>query len=139
MSVKTFIDTNFLLYAHDSQAGEKQIVAQSILEDLWLERSGALSMQVLQEFYVNAVRKLAAPLPRPAARAIVHRYRRWCVATGPEEIDFALEIEDRAGISFWDALIVAAAHKAGAERILSEDLDSGQRIAGILIENPFAV
>jgi predicted nucleic acid-binding protein len=139
MSAKVFVDTNVLVYAHDNRAARKQQVAQNILLALWTQRSGVLSMQVLQEFYVTVTRKLDSPLSREKARAIVDRYAIWCIATTPEEIKRAFRIEDEARISFWDALIVASAVKSGAARILSEDLNSSQMIAGIQIENPFAI
>jgi predicted nucleic acid-binding protein len=96
-----------------------------------------LSTQVLQEFYVNVTLKIASPLPRKSARAVVNTYALWCVETTAAELAAAFRIEHEARIGFWDALIVAAALKAGADRILSEDLYPGQRIAGIRIENPF--
>jgi len=138
MSAKVFIDSNILIYAHDVDAGQKKQTAQRILFDLARDRSGALSMQVLQEFYFNVTRKLAHPLSRDEARATVDDFAHWCVPTTPEEIKQAFRIEDEAKINFWDALIVAAAIKSGAKRILSEDLNHGQAIAGIWIENPFA-
>jgi len=108
-----------------------------ILQELWNQRAGALSTQVLQEFYVNATRKIATPLSKKSARAVVDSYVSWCVDTTPAEISAAFRIEDEARIGFWDALIVAAALKAGADRILSEDLNAGQTISGVRIENPF--
>jgi predicted nucleic acid-binding protein len=138
MSAKAFIDTNVLIYAHDVDAAAKHDVAKRILQDLWSERVGALSTQVLQEFYVNVTRKIASPLSRKSARAIVSSYVIWCVDTTSEEISAAFQIEDEAHIGFWDALIVAAALKARADRILSEDLNPGQTISGIRIENPFS-
>ena len=72
-----FIDTNILLYAHDRQAGKKRILAAELLAELWKSRSGILSPQVLQEFLVNAVRKLKAPLALPQARDIVRSYGLW--------------------------------------------------------------
>lgn len=137
MSARTFIDTNILIYAHDLDAGEKHRIAKDILRGLWDSRSGILSTQVLQEFYVNATRKLTKPLTRSAARAVVETYAIWSVAITPAEVTAAFRIEDQARIGFWDALVCAAAIKAGADRILSEDFNSGQRIAGIKIENPF--
>jgi predicted nucleic acid-binding protein len=68
----------------------------------------------------------------------VDSYGIWCIETTPAEISAAFRIEDESRIGFWDALIVSSALKGGASRILSEDLSAGQRIAGILIENPFA-
>ena len=137
MSGKTFMDTNVLIDAHDSDAGVKREIARDRLRDLWAGRSGVLSTQVLHEFYVNATRKIATPLSKPAARAIVDSYAIWCFNTTYAETAAAFRIEDEAGIDFWDALIVAAAQKAGATRILSEDLNAGQTIAGVRIENPF--
>ena len=137
MNAKTFIDTNVLIYAHDSDAGAKQQIAKTVLRDLWSERTGVLSVQVLQEFYVNVTRKISPPLSKELARLVVSSYAIWCTETTAAEIATAFLIEDESRISFWDALIVSSASKNGATRILSEDLNTGQRIAGILIENPF--
>jgi predicted nucleic acid-binding protein len=137
MSAKTFVDTNVLIYAHDVDAKAKHEVAKSILRELWSQRTGVLSMQVLQEFYVNVTRKIASPLPNDAARLVVNSYAIWCMETTPAEISDAFRIEDESRIGFWDALIVAAASKCGAVRILSEDLNAQQTIAGVRIENPF--
>jgi predicted nucleic acid-binding protein len=137
MSGKTFIDTNILIYAHDIDARAKNEIAKAVLRELWSERTGALSMQVLQEFYMNVTRKIASPLSKDSARNVVTSYAMWCTETTPAEISVAFRIEDEARIGFWDALIVSSAVKSGATRILSEDLNAGQRIAGILIENPF--
>ncbi|MBZ5661947.1 MAG: PIN domain-containing protein [Acidobacteriia bacterium] len=138
MSGKTFIDSDVLIYAHDNDAGEKQQIARGILRELWSERTGVLSVQVLQEFYVNVTRKIAIPLPKNLARLVVTSYSLWCAETTPAEIAAAFRIEDESQIGFWDALIVSSAEKSGATRILSEDLNAGQRITGILVENPFA-
>jgi predicted nucleic acid-binding protein len=137
MSDKTFVDTNILIYAHDVDAKAKHEIAKSLVRELWSQRTGVLSMQVLQEFYVNVTRKIASPLPKDVARLVVSSYSIWCMETTPSEIAAAFRIEDESRIGFWDALIVASAAKSGAERILSEDLNSGQRIAGIRVENPF--
>jgi predicted nucleic acid-binding protein len=137
MSVKTFLDTNVLIYAHDADAGAKHEIAKGVLRELWSQRAGVLSMQVLQEFYVNVTRKIATQLPKASARTVVDSYTVWCIDTTPAEISAAFRIEDEAGIGFWDALIIAAARKAGAARVLSEDLNPGQIIAGVRIENPF--
>jgi predicted nucleic acid-binding protein len=71
------------------------------------------------------------------ARLVVSSYATWCSETTSTEIVSAFRIEDESRIGFWNALIVSSAVKNGAIRILSEDLNAGQRIAGILIENPF--
>jgi predicted nucleic acid-binding protein len=138
MTGRTFVDTNVLIYAHDVDAGAKRQTAQAILRELWSERTGTLSIQVLQEFYVNVTRKIPRPISKQSARMVVTTYTAWCVGTTPAEIATAFQIEDASRIGFWDALIVACALKSGAERIVSEDLNAGQLIAGILVENPFA-
>ena|ERR1700690_2706404 len=138
MSARTFVDTNVLIYAHDVDAGQKHEAAKALLRELWIERTGALSVQVLQEFYVNVTRKIPSPLPKEQARLVVSSYAIWCRETTPAEIEGAFRIEDESGIGFWDALIVSAAARIGATKILSEDLNAGQRIEGMLIENPFA-
>jgi predicted nucleic acid-binding protein len=137
MSVRTFVDTNILVYAHDVEQGQKHQIARDILIELMQDRSGALSPQVLQEFYVNITRKIAKPLSKRAAREIVADFSTWCVETTAAEVAVAFRIEDEAKISFWDALILASAAKAGAEVLLSEDLSAGQKVAGIRIQNPF--
>ena len=135
---RTFVDTNVLVYAHDASEIEKQPIARAVLEELWADRSGVVSTQVLQEFYVVATRKFEPPMRRAEAREIVTLYATWSVV----QIDVGLildaaALEERAQLSFWDALIVEAARRAGAVRLVSEDLQAGRRIAGIGIENPF--
>ena len=137
MSGKAFIDTNILIYAFDIDAGRKHEIAKEILKNLWERKAGALSMQVLQEFYNNVTRKISTPLSQELARTIVRHYSQWCILTTPGEITQAFQIEDRHHVNFWDALILAAAYKAGSERLLTEDLNHGQRMEGIRIENPF--
>jgi predicted nucleic acid-binding protein len=140
MSDRTFIDSNVLIYGHDVDAGEKHETAKNILRDLWAERTGVLSAQVLQEFYVNVTRKIRKPLAREEARKVVESYGVWCVeATTVEDILAASKTEEDAKISFWDALIVILAAKTGARRLLSEDLNPEQSIAGVTIANPFAI
>jgi len=140
MNARTFVDTNVLIYAHDADAGRKHEIAKDLLLELWAERSGILSMQVLQEFYVNVTRKIRTPLPRSSARGVVNAYAPWCVeSVTAADLNSAFRIEGDARIGFWDALVVAVAARSGATRLLSEDLNSGQKIAGLLIENPFAV
>jgi len=137
MSDKAFVDTNVLVYAHDMDDRVKHELARSTLRELWNDGTGVVSPQVLQEFYVNVTRKIAKPLAKDAARLIVSAYAVWCVDVGSSDIAAAFRIEDEAKIGFWDALIVASAAKAGAKRLLSEDLNAGQTIAGVVIENPF--
>lgn len=133
-----FVDTNILLYAHDRQAGDKQVQAATLLAGLWENRTGLLSSQILQEFFVNAVRKIKPPFAIAHAREIVRNYSTWVLHdTSPADIVRASEIMELARFSFWDSLVIAAAEKSGAELLYSEDLQHGQRIAGLLIQNPF--
>ena len=135
---RTFVDTNVLAYAHDASETEKQPIARAVLEGLWADRSGVVSTQVLQEFYVVATRKFHPPMRRTEAREIVALYSTWPVVQVDVELILdAATLEDEAQLSFWDALIVEAARRAGADRIVSEDFGTGRQIAGIAIVNPF--
>ncbi|HNQ01890.1 MAG TPA: PIN domain-containing protein [Syntrophales bacterium] len=138
MIERVFVDTNVLIYAHDLDAGLKHDRAAAILSDLWEKENGIVSVQVLQEFYVNVTRKISAPLTPALARGVIRNYLAWQIAPNdPSTVLSASEIAERNHISFWDALIVASASNAGADRILSEDLNHGQMIEGVVIENPF--
>lgn len=134
----TFVDTNVLLYAHDRTDGVRQPIAAQLLEDLWRARDGVLSTQVLTEFYAVVTRKFDPPLPRREARALVDAYAAWpIVQVDAPLIVAASALEEQHSLSFWDALIVEAARRGGANRLLSEDLQHGRRIAGLVIANPF--
>ncbi len=139
MSTPTFVDTNVLAYAHDSSETVRQPIARSLLEGLWQSGSGIISTQVLSEFYVVATRKFSPSMARGAARSIVDAYAAWPVVhVDPTLIVAASALEERHQLSFWDALIIEAAHRGGAKRLVTEDLLGGQRIAGLVIENPFS-
>jgi len=110
------------------------------LTQLWESGAGRLSVQVLQEFYVNATKKRASPVSRSTAREVVSSYGAWVhVPTTPDTVIRAIDIADMAQIMFRDALIVASAEDAQATHIYSEDLNAGQTIAGVRIVNPLAV
>ena len=113
-------------------------MAADRLRDLWNSGTGLLSTQVLQEFYVNATRKIGMPLATSAAREVVRDYSAWVESSiTAATIVRASEISEVWQISFWDAMILAAAEQSGAERLLTEDLNAGEKIAGIEIVNPF--
>ena len=136
--MKTFIDTNVLVYAHDTDAGARHTTAKTLLAELWGNRNGSLSTQVLQEFYAVVTRKFKPPMPRAKARAIVAAYGEWCdVATEPQLIVAASRLEEEHTLSSWDSLIVQAAIHAGADRLVSEDLQHGRRFGTLTVENPF--
>ena len=134
----TFVDTNVLVYAYDATDPQKQTLAQSALTQLWSERTGVLSAQVLQEFYAVATARQKLAMTPAEAREIVELYSTWpVVLIEPSLILTASRLHEQHSVSFWDALIVEAASVAGAGRLLTEDLADGQEIQGVQIENPF--
>lgn len=134
-----FVDTNVLVYAEDLDAGPKRQRALDLVGRLWDERSGVLSVQVLQEFYVTVTAKLKRPLGREAATRIVEEYLTWDVVENTGAVLLGgIELARRSGLSFWDGLVVEAARRRGCERLYSEDLNPGQVIVGVLVVNPFA-
>ena len=138
MKGKAFVDTNILVYAHDRDAGRRHEIARKVVSELWESRLGLLSTQVLQEFYLTLTRKIPLPLDRPTTRRILRNYFSWeVVINDPSVILQASEIEETYQISFWDALIISAAFSKNAATILTEDLNHGQVIEGIEINNPF--
>jgi predicted nucleic acid-binding protein len=137
MADRRFVDTNILVYAHDSSAGVKHERAKALVEHLWQTRTGAISTQVLQELVVNLRRKVSTPLPVKAIQEMVADYLTWQVVVNDgAAILEALDLEERHRISFWDALIVQAAQTAGATILYSEDLSNGQRYGSVVVENP---
>jgi predicted nucleic acid-binding protein len=138
MKGRVFVDTNILIYAHDLDAGHKHEIAAALIEGLWEAGTGVVSTQVLQEFYVNVTRKIMHPLPPAQARGIIEDYLVWhVVLNDAESILMASELEERYQLSFWDGMIVVAACRAKADKIVTEDLSAGQKIEGVLVENPF--
>ena len=138
MNDKIFVDTNILVYAHDLAAGDRHNQASTIIENLWDTNVGVISTQVLQEFYVTVTRKIVKPLDHLRAREIIRNYLVWPMhLNDAETVLLASEIEARNNLSFWDALIVAAAQLLHVDKIFTEDMNHGQRIEGILIVNPF--
>ncbi len=136
MSERVLIDTNVLLYADDLDAGEKRLIAQEVLRELITESRAVFSTQVLQEFFVNATRKLGVPA-EIASKKVELLMRLEVVIVRSELILSAIDLHRLHGLSFWDALVVRSAAAAGCARILSEDLQHGQVIDGVRIENPF--
>ena len=134
---KAFVDTNVLIYAHDASEAVKQPLARAALDRLWDAGSGTLSTQILQEFYSVATHELAPPMTRIEARQIVELYSAWpVVVLDPALILNATRVEEEHQLSFWDALVVEAARVAGAERLLTEDMQHGRIIEGVTIDNP---
>jgi len=135
---KFFVDTNVLVYARDTAEAQKQVGAAEWMAVLWRSGRGRLSMQVLNEFYYTVTRKLRPGMDAAAARFEARQLMRW----DPVQVDQALlergwRVQDRYAISFWDALIVAAAQTARCDYLLTEDLQDGQDLGGVVVLNPF--
>lgn len=133
-----FVDTNVLLYAISREPGEaaKAIRANEILSG----RDIGLSVQVLQEFYVQSTRlSRADPISHEQAAGLIEAWRRFPVQeTSVEVMVAALATRRRFGISYWDAAIIEACRSLGAAVVVSEDLDTGTDYDGVRVENPFA-
>jgi predicted nucleic acid-binding protein len=135
---KVFLDTNLLLYAYDSGSPAKHAVAVRILEELWKSGSGILSIQVLQEFFINVTKKIPKPLPVAVAREIVEDFLRWkVVPVDGRTILRAIDLHEKHKYAFWDSLVIQSAIEGGAVWLYSEDLKDGQRIGDVTIRNPF--
>ncbi len=136
--VPSFVDTNILVYAEDRDAKAKHDAARNLIVKLWDDRTGVLSVQVLQEFYVNVTRKLKKPLTNAKALEIVEEYLTWTVVENTGKLLMnAIELQQRARLSFWDAMVVQAAIEAGCDQLYSEDLNDGQRFGSLVIVSPF--
>jgi predicted nucleic acid-binding protein len=136
MTDPIFVDTNVFLYAMDEASPAKQAAARLWRDQLWKTRRGRVSFQVLGEFYVNAVRK--QPASRDQARAEVRDLLAWNpVVTDAELLEQGWKIQDRYRLSYWDALIAAAAKVSSCRYLLTEDLQTGQAIDEIEVVNPF--
>lgn len=133
-----FCDTNVLIYAFEASAAAKRAQAKELVDRLWGARTGAVSVQVLQELFVVLTQKLPQKLPAIEARIIVADIACWRVVE-PSAADVlqAIDSTQRWGISFWDAMIVTAAARAGAEVLWTEDLTHGQTYDGVEVRNPF--
>jgi predicted nucleic acid-binding protein len=139
MSVTIFVDTNVLVYRRDAGVAEKQSRAQAWMERLWAERTGRLSYQVLQEYYVTVTSKLKPGLEVEAARNDVRALLAWHpVTVDAAVVESAWAVQDRYGLSWWDAQIVAAAQAADCQFLLTEDLQEGQVLGAVRVVNPFS-
>jgi predicted nucleic acid-binding protein len=140
MSDNVFVDTNILLYSRDASEPEKQALASARLDELWEKHTGRLSVQVLNEYFVNVTRKLDPGLSPEEAWDDIEALSAW----DPLPLDMAIltrafAVHQRYGLSWWDSMIIAAAEASGCSRILSEDLADGASYFGITVENPFKI
>jgi predicted nucleic acid-binding protein len=136
--MRVFFDTNILVYLFDTDNADKKKLACARFEAAAAARQVVLSTQVLQEFYVAVTRKLAVPLDAETAEAVVRNLSALpIIGIDPDRILAAIGRSRRMQFSFWDALIIETALSGGADRLLTEDLQHGQIIDGLHIENPF--
>jgi predicted nucleic acid-binding protein len=136
MSDRSFLDTNILIYAHDSGSPEKQKKSREIIAHLADTGDGVVSTQVMQEFYIAATRKLGVePL---IAKGVLKTFAVFeIVQVSTLLIQEAIDCSILNQLSFWDSLILASAASAGCSVVVSEDLNDKQTILGVRIQNPF--
>jgi predicted nucleic acid-binding protein len=133
-----FVDTNVLIYAHDVSAGRKHILARDLIRQLWESGKGCLSVQVLQEFYVNITRKVAKPLASDTAVRVIADLAAWQIyRPGVEDVLDAIRLQDQYQTSFWDAMILVSAIQSGCDKVWSEDLNTGQIYDTVTVSSPF--
>ncbi len=133
-----FVDTNVLVYARDASDPHKHAQAHAWMQHLWETDAGRLSVQVLEEYYVTVTRKLKPGLSREEARADIADLTAWHPLPIAEGVlGSAWSIEDRFRLSFWDALVVAAALDTGCAFLLTEDLRDGMDLDGVKVVDPF--
>jgi len=133
-----FVDTNVLIYAHDISAGEKRARSRELIEGLWESGLGCLSVQVLQEFYVNVTQKVLKPLSSEVAAQIVSDLSAWQVhRPGVADVLEAIQMQHRYRLSFWDAMIVTSAIQLGCTTLWSENLNPGQLYDQVEVAAPF--
>jgi predicted nucleic acid-binding protein len=138
MSADTFVDTNVLVYVRDASEPRKQKKAEAWMHYLWQTRTGKLSFQVLQEFYVTVTAKLSPGLTVARAREDVQSLFSWKpIPVGQTIMEGAWHIQSRFKISWWDSLIVSAALQSDCRYLLTEDLQEGQKFRELCVVNPF--
>ena len=136
MSRLVFFDTNVLLYCDDLAAPGKRARALELVDEHLRTRTLAISLQVLQEYFAAATRKLRLSAGE-AQRKVELLSQAHVVRFAPADVISAIELHRLHAISFWDALIVHAARLSGAKLLLSEDLQTGASLAGVRLNNPF--
>jgi len=137
VSLRVFLDTNVLVYADDLDAGNKRRVAREILRDAMASRTGVISTQVLREYYTVTTRKLGTSA-EVARRKVELLATMDVVRIEVPHILAAIDLTRLHSVSFWDALIVRCAASVRCARLVTEDLQHGQILDGVRIENPFA-
>jgi len=136
MRARTFFDTNVLVYADDKAAPAKQRRALDLIAEHRRARTGVVSLQVLEEYFVTVTRKLHLD-PRIARRKVELIAEFDVVFPEVADILAAIDLHRLHGVSFWDALVLRAAKQAGCSIFLSEDMQGNREIDGVQIVNPF--
>jgi len=136
MNHSAFFDTNVLVYADDNLSPEKQQTAIELFSRHRRQKTAILSLQVLQEYFSAATRKLALA-PEFAQQKVELFARARVVRFEASDVVAAIELHRLVRISFWDALIVYAARLGGASILYSEDFQDGSTLGGVRIVNPF--
>jgi predicted nucleic acid-binding protein len=131
-----FIDTNVLVYAHDGGAGKKHTKSVQLLARLFEDASGALSVQILSEFYNAATKKLS--MKSAEAEAAISDLGGWLIhRPGHADVLKACRLHRRYNIAWWDAMVLNSAIEVGCSILWSEDLNDGQRYDKVTVRNPF--
>ena len=134
-----FLDTNVLVYANDRTEAAKQSAAVQLIADGIQSGRAVISSQVLGEFWVTVTQKIQVPLDRRTAeREIEHLRTMQVVSIEYDTVRTAIRLQERHRVSYWDALILAAASLAGCAQVYSEDLNAGQRYGRVVVRDPFA-
>ena len=139
MSAKYFLDTNIFIYTFDGRSPSKQKKAQSLIGRTLSDGGGAISFQVVQEFCHVALKKFEKPFSVKECKTYLDEVLSPLCEIYPsmDLYRMALDIRDETGFGFYDCLIIASAVQGGCKTIYSEDLQSGRRVLGITIQNPF--
>jgi len=133
---RTFLDSNILLYCEDSANPAKRVKAVGLVQEHLRQKTGVISVQVLQEYFANATRKLHVDASLARQKAEVYT-RFYVVEPSVNDIFAAIDLHLLRRFSFWDAMIVHCARQAGCREVFSEDMHHGQVIDGVRIVNPF--
>jgi predicted nucleic acid-binding protein len=135
-----FVDTNILVYAHDRSARSKHERSLGLIEELWENHLGCLSIQVMQEFYVVTTQKINKPLDRETATRILRNLTQWHIhAPIADDVLGAIGLQQQYELSFWDAMVLWSAQQLGCSTLWSEDLSEGQEYGDLRVLNPFTV
>ena len=134
---RVFFDTNVIVYSHDDGSPRKRDTARTLIRDAFADGTGVVSGQVLGEAFVTLTKKIG--VEADAAADEIAKYSGFKVVEISSSLVLrAIQIKLECQISYWDALIIAAAEAASCEIVWSEDLGDGQTYGSVTVKNPFA-